>query len=206
MRDNGLDHLQHYASPYYDPEKAHEYYERTKELKGRRSTSKLNDEGKIAWTYTKDQIKEQKKREIEAETERKQATIAQHREQAKQSRERISQRLKALSDYLKSIEVPKGSSKEERARITEDKKAQRAQASAEAAAERESISAELKSVCEAARESYKKAKEDINANYEEIFQEEFDKIASEYAAKSKKGSKQRDPRVENALRNRGLLT
>ena len=29
--------LQHYASPYYDPVKAHEYYMRTRELKGRRS-------------------------------------------------------------------------------------------------------------------------------------------------------------------------
>ena len=26
--------LQHYASPYYDPVKAHEYYMRTRELKG----------------------------------------------------------------------------------------------------------------------------------------------------------------------------
>ena len=33
--------LQHYASPYYDPVKAHEYYMRTRELKGRRSTMKL---------------------------------------------------------------------------------------------------------------------------------------------------------------------
>ena len=37
--------LRHYASPYYDPEKAHEYYMRTRELKGR-STTSLNDEGK----------------------------------------------------------------------------------------------------------------------------------------------------------------
>ena len=26
--------LRHYASPYYDPQKAHEYYMRTRELKG----------------------------------------------------------------------------------------------------------------------------------------------------------------------------
>ena len=39
--------LQHYASPYYDPQKAHEYYMRTRELKGRRSATKLSDEGPI---------------------------------------------------------------------------------------------------------------------------------------------------------------
>ena len=38
--------LRHYASPYYDPEKAHEYYMRTRELKGR-STTSLNDEGSL---------------------------------------------------------------------------------------------------------------------------------------------------------------
>ena len=48
--------LQHYASPYYDPVKAHEYYMRTRELKGRRSTMKLNDEGKNVWAYTKNEI------------------------------------------------------------------------------------------------------------------------------------------------------
>ena len=31
--------LRHYASPYYDPQKAHEYYTRTRELKGRSTTS-----------------------------------------------------------------------------------------------------------------------------------------------------------------------
>lgn len=31
--------LKHYASEYYDPEKAHEYYMRTRELKGRKSSS-----------------------------------------------------------------------------------------------------------------------------------------------------------------------
>ena len=31
--------LRHYASPYYDPQKAHEYYMRTRELKGRSTTA-----------------------------------------------------------------------------------------------------------------------------------------------------------------------
>ena len=37
--------LVHYASKYYDPQKAHEYYMRTRELNGR-STSTLTDDGK----------------------------------------------------------------------------------------------------------------------------------------------------------------
>ena len=34
--------LRHYASPYYDPQKAHEYYMRTRELKGRSTTLTIN--------------------------------------------------------------------------------------------------------------------------------------------------------------------
>ena len=56
--------LQHYASPYYDPQKAHEYYMRTRELKGRRSATKLSDEGKKAWSYTKNEIKAEKKAQV----------------------------------------------------------------------------------------------------------------------------------------------
>ena len=42
--------LRHYASPYYDPQKAHEYYMRTRELKGR-STTSLNDDGTVSYTH-----------------------------------------------------------------------------------------------------------------------------------------------------------
>lgn len=54
--------LKHYASEYYDPEKAHQYYEEHKQLKGRRSTAQLDDEGKEIWAYTKESIKNKKKR------------------------------------------------------------------------------------------------------------------------------------------------
>lgn len=58
---DGEDELKHYASPYYDPVKAHEYYEEHKKLKGRTSTSGLNDEGKAAAKYVKEQINAERK-------------------------------------------------------------------------------------------------------------------------------------------------
>lgn len=67
------DELAHYASPYYDPVKAHEYYMRTRELKGRKSTAGLNDEGKGAATYVKGQIQGERKIRTEvARTARRQ--------------------------------------------------------------------------------------------------------------------------------------
>ena len=54
------DILIHYASPYYDPVKAHEYYEQHKHLKGR-PTGRLTDEGKQVWKVTNMNIDQAKK-------------------------------------------------------------------------------------------------------------------------------------------------
>lgn len=53
-----------YASKYYDPEKAHEYYEKTKKLKGRRSNSGLNEAGIEAAEYMRKQVDEEHEQEL----------------------------------------------------------------------------------------------------------------------------------------------
>lgn len=50
-----------YASPYYDPDKAHEYYEAHKQLKSRTSTAGLNDKGKEAAKYVRDSLTAERK-------------------------------------------------------------------------------------------------------------------------------------------------
>lgn len=53
--------FEHYASKYYDPVKAHEYYMRTRQLKGRDTKGKtLNDEGKKAKTYITKKVREER--------------------------------------------------------------------------------------------------------------------------------------------------
>ena len=98
--DNNTPNLQHYASPYYDPVKAHEYYMKNRELKERRSVRKLSDEGKKVWSYTKNEIKNEKKTKVEAEQETKKQRTEELRSNAKAMRERISSRLKELNDAL----------------------------------------------------------------------------------------------------------
>lgn len=66
MSDNKNTILIHgtYASPYYDPVKAHEYYEEHKKLKGNQrkaSTATLNEQGKKAALYVKKQIDDEHK-------------------------------------------------------------------------------------------------------------------------------------------------
>jgi hypothetical protein len=53
-----------YASKYYDPEKAHEYYEKTKKLKGRRSNAGLNEAGIEAAEYMRKQVDEEHAKEL----------------------------------------------------------------------------------------------------------------------------------------------
>ena len=98
MHDTG-EFLDHYASEYYDPVKAHEYYERTKQLKGR-TTRGMSEKQKEAWTYTKDQISIKKKATIESEQIAKEKKIEQMREAATQMRERISEKLRMLNERI----------------------------------------------------------------------------------------------------------
>nr|DAP80083.1 MAG TPA: hypothetical protein [Caudoviricetes sp.] len=73
----------HYASPYYDPVKAHEYYMKHRELKGRTSTAGLNDEGKAAASYVKEQLTTERKAKVEANKEDTTNQIDKLREQKK---------------------------------------------------------------------------------------------------------------------------
>lgn len=103
-----------YASKYYDPVKAHEYYERTKQLKGRtRSASSLDDEGKQMWTYVKEQIAAEKqskteslKQELATSIAGIQAELTALRNLSGQERSRkkaeIQNRIKALRTQLAS--------------------------------------------------------------------------------------------------------
>lgn len=53
-----------YASKYYDPDKAHEYYEKTKKLQGRRSNKGLNEAGIEAAEYMRKQVDEEHAKEL----------------------------------------------------------------------------------------------------------------------------------------------
>lgn len=59
-----------YSSKYYDPEKAHEYYEKTKRLKGRRSNAGLNEAGIEAAEYMRNQVDSQHEKELSDLTSR----------------------------------------------------------------------------------------------------------------------------------------
>ena len=102
-----------YASKYYDPQKAHEYYEKHKQLKGKTSTSSLNEEGKKAAKYVKQKITEEKKAAIEKHKEEMNKKIAALREKfnelpkadRKALRAEVTQAIKALRDEHKAAKA-----------------------------------------------------------------------------------------------------
>lgn len=72
--------IRHYASPYYDPVKAHEYYMKNRELKGRSSTSGLNEEGKKAASYIRQQLINERKRKVSEHKDYTNSEIAKSKE------------------------------------------------------------------------------------------------------------------------------
>ena len=127
----------HYASPYYDPVKAHEYYMKHRELKGRNSTDGLNDEGKAAASYVKEQLtterkanKEDTTNQIDKLREQKKSNIAAH----KAAMQRKIDQLRAKLSSMLSADKQKN-----RARISSSISALREQN----AAERERLNAEF---------------------------------------------------------------
>lgn len=141
MRD--LDeYLLHYASEYYDPVKAHEYYMKNRELKGR-TTKGMSSEQREAWSYAKDNIRNEKKSKVELAKVTKEKQLEEFRAKAEATRLRIAEKLKML---IEQIELKKK---------TEDVKV-----------EREKARTELKSLITNARETYKIAKADLDVKYE----------------------------------------
>lgn len=67
--------LKHYASPYYDPVKAHEYYMKNRELKKRKSVAKLNDKGREAANYVKDRLTNERKARVQSHKDYTNSTI-----------------------------------------------------------------------------------------------------------------------------------
>ena len=93
------DILMHYASPYYDPVKAHEYYEQHKHLKGR-PTGRLTDEGKQVWKVTKMNIDQAKKIENDEARLVKIYNVQQFQNKAKEQRTMVQAKLTELLNVI----------------------------------------------------------------------------------------------------------
>lgn len=90
----------HYSSPYYDPRKAHEYYLRTRELKGRHSTKGFNKKQREAAAFVRSRVQAEKVSKTEAARAAKKSAIEKTRAQAQQLRTSLADRMRAFSEAL----------------------------------------------------------------------------------------------------------
>lgn len=186
-------HLEHkqYASPYYDPVKAHEYYEQHKQLKGNRrstSTAGLNEKGKKAALYVKKQIDEEHKAETKAHSEE----VSKQREEAKgNTKAKIDAATKELKSKSEAMKV----------RLKKMNPAQRKQAQIHMKAEieklkkaneenRKALMEEYGNISKGISEAAAKKRTEIGDKYHNKYADEIDAMKNDASMlKGKKGGK-----------------
>ena len=181
------DELQHYASPYYDPVKAHEYYLKTRELKGRRSTAKLNEEGKIAARYVREQLSNERKQKVESHREQTMSKIDSLRERKNAKIESHKNAMRAKIDNLR--QMLKSMGKAEKARNKEQIYSLIGSLREENKEMRRQLSEDFKSDSSSLRTDHKNERSRLKEKYDEKYIQELDKIRSE--SKFQKTSKRK---------------
>lgn len=142
-----------YSSKYYDPVKAHQYYEEHKQLKGKKpSTATLNETGKKAATYVKEQITKEKNEALETESKNYGKRIIQQTSDAKARITSLQKKFSKLSRAQKKILGPK--IQKELQKIQEDINRKR----------------------EILKNEYEKNRKSINENYSNKYDSEVEKI------------------------------
>lgn len=186
----------HYASPYYDPVKAHEYYMKNRKLKGRtRSSAVLTDTGKEVWANTKENITKEKKAVLSRKDEDRKKRIEKLRISAQRFKDSIARQIKTMMDAIDK-KYQRGSQE-----VKDSKESGRALARRE----KQRIADDLKKVVEATRESYKKIKEGIRDNYETIYDREYDAILAEYKKPTKtKKTKRKGVKLKDSKQSQSL--
>ena len=177
----------HYASPYYDPVKAHEYYIKHRELKGRNSTAGLNDEGKAAASYVKEQLTTERKSKVESNKEDTTNQIDKLREQKKSNIEVHKSAMQSQIDRLKAKlrSMSSADKQKNRDRIAANISVLREQN----AAERERLNAEYQAQSKSLRIAQKETNENLKTEYDDKYLSELEKIKANPAFQKAKASR-----------------
>ena len=169
--------LKHYASPYYDPVKAHEYYLKNRELKGRKSTSGLNEEGKNAARYVKEQLTNERKQKVESHKQQTNSSIETLREQKQSTIESHKNAMQAKIDSLRA--KLKNMRKYEKKRNKDKIYAEIALLREDNKQKREQLQEAFKASSSQLRTEHKTEKARLKEEYDEKYYQELDKIRSD---------------------------
>jgi DNA repair exonuclease SbcCD ATPase subunit len=195
--------FQHAAPPpprIYDPVKAHEYYIKTRELKGRTGAGLKTAKQKEGFAYVKAKLTESQKVEQFLVSAQNKAKMEAIKNDIKKRRDELSNKIKKLQLARKALpplpKLPANPTKEDRAKYAEERakyNEQRAALNESSKAERDKIMEErgkvvddLKSSVEKTRTEFKAAIEGIKAKYATQLDSEFNALKSMKAPKSSK--------------------
>ena len=199
-----------YASPYYDPVKAHEYYEEHKKLKGRHSTSGLNEKGKAAAEYAKKQFAEERdetigegQEKLEKETEQSneqlsedldvskksfKATMAEHSAQMQSRIDRLNKKLKYMS--AKDKRIRGDAIRNSIASLREANASKRAELQAQYSQDVAGLKGQHKSDVAGYKQEFKDTSDKAKQDYDTKLASELEKIRSDSSMlTTKKGKK-----------------
>ncbi len=154
----------HYASKYYDPVKAHEYYEEHKQLKGRSKVT-LTDEGRAIAKSVKENLNKEKKSEIERSNEAS-------KQKQDSNAASLRNKIQSLNKFLKQLSPKERNLQKERIQT-----------------QISSLRERNKRIRDILLEKKKNANDSIRSDYKQKYETEVEKIKKEYGKESgKKGS------------------
>lgn len=159
-----------YSSKYYDPDKAHEYYMKHRQLKSRTSTAGLNDNGKAAAYQVKEALKQEK-----AEYMAKVDAV-------------LNKNIESIRDKMTK---KREDIKRERERIKKLPKEQRQAALERLNADRDKFIEQCKGDISGLREQTKKYKQEVKDYFKEKYAQEIDKIKGDTSLQRQKKRKKK---------------
>lgn len=192
--NNRKDYLVHYASPYYDPVKAHEYYMKNRELKGRASTKGMTESQRQQAQYVKKAINEERDKVLEnrkndyksdrtTEAEKRDSEIKKYTGQMNFKIQELNKKLENMSPMYK---------KHNAERIKNEINSLRE----ENASKKESLVEEYKSSVEKMQETYANDRTGIKSEYLEKYITELNRIKGSGSGGSSSGAGRDDSKVK----------
>lgn len=181
------DSLKHYASPYYDPVKAKEYYERTKKLKGEREKNALTTKQREVYAVSRDNLNKARSKEVEEARAAYEAKVEDVRKRSVATVQAMSNKLRSLSvtKDLPLNEIPKNATPRQRALLEKENDRIRAKAKKDNEAARKKIGESLRQELVKARETYSSGMAAIKTKYEEADKTELANIRKSVTALTK---------------------
>jgi hypothetical protein len=200
--------LAHYSSPYYDPQKAHDYYEQHKQLANKNAASALTSKAqRDTFAVSVSNINAAKKSELTASQAAEVARLKALSDHAKAVTDQITANLNALAQSLKNglavlkvNEIPANATPQQRAFLQKQNAILRAKAAAasqntlhnasgQAARDRAKVVSDLTTAINKARSDYNAGVVALQTKYQNITATEKQNIHNQVAGAPPKVAK-----------------